>query len=90
MVTSMEFEQLRGRWTDVLDLLEREDRVAWMAFFDARLAGLEGSHLLLDFSDSRKFAAGHDYREARKQHRCALQRAIHTVLGVDLEVIERD
>lgn len=86
----MELEQLKDRWTDVLDLLEREDRVAWIAFFDARLAHLEGSHLFLDFLDSRKFAGGQDYHEIRKQHRFALQGAIHTVLGVDLEIIERD
>ncbi|MEK6648278.1 MAG: hypothetical protein AABY37_03075 [Actinomycetota bacterium] len=85
----MDIEQLRDRWTDVLDLLEREDRIAWIAFFDARLAGLEGSTLLLDFSDSRKFATGHDYGETRKHHRFALQEAIHTVFGVDLEVIEK-
>lgn len=89
MVTSMDIEQLRGRWTEVLDVLEREDRIAWIAFFDARLADLNSSTLLLDFSDSRKFATGHDYGETRKQHGFALKGAIHTVFGVDLEVVEK-
>lgn len=85
----MEIEQLRNRWTDVLNVLEHEDRIAWIAFFDARLARLEGSHLFLDFSDSRKFATGHDYAQTRKQHCLALQRAICTVLGIDLEIVEK-
>ena len=85
----MKIEQIRGRWTDVLDALERKDRIAWIAFFDARLAELVGSTLLLDFSDSRKFATGHDYSEIRKQHRLALEEAIHMVLGINLEVTEK-
>lgn len=84
----MEIEQIRANWTEVLDVLEREDRIAWMAFFDARLASIDGSILVLDFSDSRKFATAHDYGETRKHLYVSLQRAIHIVLGVDLTFIE--
>lgn len=84
----MDIDHLRANWVDVLDVLEREDRIAWMAFFDARLANLDGSRLLLDFSDSRKFATGHDYGDTRKNLHASLQRAIHTIFGVDLTVIE--
>ena len=84
----MEIEKVRASWADVLNELEREDRIAWLAFFDARLASLDGSTLLLDYSDSWKFATAHDYSHARKNLYPALQRAIHTILGVDLILIE--
>ena len=47
---------LRSRWNEVLDLLESNDRIAWLVFFDARLASFENNVLTLDFSDARKFA----------------------------------
>jgi len=89
MVAIVDIEQLRASWTDVLNLLEHEDRIAWMAFFDARLANLDGSTLVLDFSDSRKFATAHEYGETRKHLYFPLERAIHAVFGVDLTVIEK-
>jgi hypothetical protein len=88
MVTIMDIEQLRAKWVDVLNVLERDDRIAWMAFFDARLVSLDDSRLLIDFSDSSKFATGHDYGETRKKFYSALQGAIHTIFGVDLKVTE--
>jgi hypothetical protein len=50
----MELIELKGRWNEVLDELESTDRIAWLAFFDARLANLEDGLLTLDFSDARK------------------------------------
>ena len=85
----MEIEKVRARWTDVLDVLEREDRIAWMAFFDARLASLDGSTLVLDYSDTRKFASGHEYDHLRKNLYPALQRAIHSIFGVELVLMEK-
>ena len=34
---------LRSRWNEVLDLLESNDRIAWLVFFDARLASFENN-----------------------------------------------
>ena len=34
----MELREIRDRWNDVLDALLATDRIAWLAFFDARLA----------------------------------------------------
>ena len=85
----MEIEIVRARWTDVLEVLERENRIAWMAFFDARLVSLDGSTLVLDYSDSGKFATGHDYGQTRQNLYPALQRAIHTIFGVELILIEK-
>lgn len=84
----MDLSLLRSRWSDVLNLLEREDRMAWLAFFDARLARIENQTLYLDFSDSRKFPGNLEYGHIRDSHRLALQRAIRTTLGVDLEVVD--
>ena len=84
----MELSQVRNRWNEVLDLLEKEDRMAWIAFFDARLAQLKENTLHLDFSDSRKFAAHHDYVESREKHLRSLQNAIHSIFGIHLEISE--
>ena len=51
---SMEIEQIRSRWNDVLDTLESHNRIAWIAYFDARLISFEDGLLTLDFSDSLK------------------------------------
>lgn len=88
MVMSMELSLLRTRWSDVLDNLEKVDRIAWLAFFDARLARVENQILYLDFSDSRKFSGNFEYEDIRRNHRLALQEAIKETLGVDLEVAD--
>ena len=84
----MTLDELRGRWNDILDLLERTDRIAWMAFFDARLASLENSELLLDFSDARKFGGAHEYAPVRARHIELLETAIRDVTGQALKVAE--
>lgn len=85
----MEIEQIRGRWNDVLDTLESHNRVAWIAYFDARLISFEEGLLTLDFSDSRKFAASHEYSETRPNLKAALISSIHEVLGLTVEIREQ-
>lgn len=84
----MDLDLLRAQWSDVLDYLEREDRMAWIAYFDARLARLDGSTLHLDFSDSRKFAGNLEYENIREQHKIALEDAIRSVVGAKLQVVD--
>lgn len=84
----MDLSLLRSQWSDVLNLLEKEDRIAWLAFFDARLARVENQTLYLDFSDSRKFPGNLEFGHIRDSHRLALQRAIKATLGVDLKVVD--
>jgi len=84
----MDLSVLRSQWSDVLDYLERQDRMAWIAFFDARLARLEGSTLHLDFSDSRKFAGNLEYDSIRNHHKVALEDAIRAVIGIELQVVD--
>ena len=84
----MELAEIRQKWNQVLDLLESRDRIAWLVFFDARLASLENNVLTLDFSDSRKFASSHEYESIRPKHKESLASAIKEVLSVDLLIEE--
>jgi hypothetical protein len=85
---SSELNELRSRWNDVLDYVEKEDRVVWLAFFDARLASLDENVLTLDFSDSRKFGAAHEYSKSRERHKEILITAISRVANMDVKITE--
>ncbi len=87
--TPMELDQIRAQWNQVLDALESENRVAWIAYFDARLSSFENGVLTLDFSDCRKFATSHEYSETRPNLKSALQVAIKSTSGIDVEMIEQ-
>lgn len=85
----MELVEIRAQWNQVLDALESENRVAWIAYFDARLSSFENGTLTLDFSDSRKFATSHEYSETRPNLKSALVEAIKSTIGIDVEIIEQ-
>ena len=86
----MELDQIKQRWNEVLDLLLESNRIAWLAFFDARLISYQNNQLTLDFADSQKFANAHDFKQVRNPaHTQALIDAIKTVLGVTPAIIER-
>ena len=80
--------QVRELWNSVLDDLERKNRVAWLAFFDARLVSIEGNELRLSFVDAEKFSGSHNYSAARKpEFIAALEASISAVIGVELVII---
>lgn len=86
----MDLDQIKVVWNDVLDELLDFDRVAWIAFFDARLVSYEDNQLTLDFSDSQKFASPHDFKKTRNSaHTQSLISAIKSVLGITPTIIER-
>ena len=85
----MDIEQIRRRWNDVLDTLESHNRIAWIAYFDARLISYTDGVLALDFSDSRKFAASHEYSETRPNLKAALIASVEEVLGITVEISEQ-
>ena len=85
----MEFEELRTRWNEVLDALLAADRVAWLAFFDARIAGFDGTIVTLDFSDSRKLSNAHEFSEMRKKQDQLLISTIKEILCIDVEIAEQ-
>jgi hypothetical protein len=84
----MDLQALRSQWNDVLDLLETNDRIAWLVFFDARLKSFDKNILTLDFSDARKFASSHEYQAVRPKHKEALISAIKQVIHIDVEIDE--
>lgn len=88
MSTSLSLAELRGRWNEVLDHLESHDRIAWIAYFDARLAEFDGTTLKLDFSDARKFSGGHEYSPARVNLENSLKSSIQAVLDIAIEIEE--
>ena len=84
----MELAEIKSRWNDVLDLLERENRVAWLAFFDARLVSLNNNELKLSFIDAEKLSGAHNYDQLRKDsHRHAIYAAIEEVFGESIVII---
>ncbi len=85
----MEIEQIRSRWNDVLDDLESHNRIAWIAYFDARLISFQDGVITIDFSDSRKFATSHEYSETRPNLKAALIASIDQVLGLKVEIREQ-
>ena len=79
---------MRNRWNEVLDDLESHDRIAWIAYFDARLAEFDGVKLSLDFSDARKFSGGHEYSPTREKLENSLKTSIKNILNLDLRIEE--
>ena len=79
-MSSLDLHCFKERWNEVLDLLERENRIAWLAFFDARLVSFDNNQLKLSFVDAEKLSGAHDYSYVRKDsHRAALEAAIHEI-----------
>jgi hypothetical protein len=85
----MDLAKLRTEWNSVLDRLESIDRIAWISFFDARLAEFDGQTLKLDFSDSRKLSSAHEYSDIRARQIATLKAVVLEVLGIEIEIIER-
>ena len=88
MSPSLTLVELRARWNEVLDHLESHDRIAWIAYFDARLAEFDGTTLKLDFSDARKFSGGHEYSPTRGKLENSLKTSIQSILFITIEIEE--
>jgi hypothetical protein len=87
-MSQLDLPALKARWNEVLDLLEKENRVAWLAFFDARLVSLDNNQLKLSFVDAEKLSGAHDYSYVRKDsHRAALEAAITEIFGISVVII---
>jgi hypothetical protein len=89
MDLNLTLSDIRERWNEVLDQLERINRIAWLAFFDARLESFDNGRLTLDYSDPAKLGAGHDYSEARTRLAPQLQSVIRDVLGINVVIVEK-
>ena len=89
-MTEMNLTDLKSQWNQVLDAVLEIDRIAWLAFFDARLVSLEGAVLTLAWQDSEKFGGQHDFQAVRKpEHIAKLVQSIKQVTGSELEIREQ-
>ena len=89
MTREHSLQDFKSRWNEVLDSLERIDRVAWLAYFDGRLVSFEKGILTLDFSDANKFSGGHDYTKVRHERfRGSLERVLQDTFGEVIEITE--
>ncbi|MFM8751761.1 MAG: hypothetical protein ACKOEB_00995 [Actinomycetota bacterium] len=87
-MSQLDLPALKAHWNEVLDLLEKENRVAWLAFFDARLVSFDNNQLKLSFVDAEKLSGAHDYAYVRKDsHRAALEAAITEIFGISVVII---
>jgi hypothetical protein len=82
----MELANLKLEWNRVLFALEARNRVAWLTFFDARLAKLESGILTLDFSDPEKLSGSHSYADARSKFAPMLAEVIKEITGEEIEI----
>lgn len=88
MSNQLSLQEIKSRWNDVLDLLERENRVVWLAYFDARLVSFDNNQLRLSFVDAEKLSGSHDYTHIRKDsHRESLERACNEIFGQQIAII---
>jgi hypothetical protein len=84
----MNLAELKENWNEILDELERNNRIAWLAYFDARLVSIDNNVLRLSFVDAEKLAGAHNYSAVRKPElKAALESAISQVLGISLAII---
>jgi hypothetical protein len=82
-------EEVKGRWNEVLDRVLDHDRIAWLAFFDARLVEISERTLTISFTDVTKLGGDHNFSIARNpKHIALLVEAISEVLGLSLEIRE--
>lgn len=89
MNQSLTLSEIKQRWNEVLDVVERENRVAWLAYFDARLVSFDNNQLRLSFVDAEKLSGVHDYSAVRKQsHRDVLQQACAEIFEQQIDIIE--
>ena len=83
----MSLEEIKARWNEVLDEILRQDRVLWLAIFDARLSSFINGILTLDFRDPGKFASEHDFAYIRSAERLAsVEKIAQNILGLPVSI----
>jgi hypothetical protein len=88
-MSELTIDAVKARWNDVLDAVLETDRIAWLAFFDARLVSIDNEVLTLNFSDPQKFSGDHNFSMARNpRHIALLQKKFAEIFGVTVEVRE--
>ena len=88
-MSDLTIDVIKARWNDVLDAVLDRDRIAWLAFFDARLVSVENLVITISFADVVKLGGDHNFSMARNpKHLALLQEEIANVFGAQFEVHE--
>jgi hypothetical protein len=88
-MSELTIDQVKARWNEVLDSMLDLDRIAWLAFFDARIVSVESGVITINFSDPQKFGGDHNFSMARNpRHLALLTESIESVFGTPFEVRE--
>lgn len=88
-MSPLTLDEIKVRWNEVLDGVLVEDRISWLAFFDARLVSFENGVLTIDFKDVKKLAGDHDFSIARNpKHLTMLHMQILRVFGAEIRIEE--
>jgi hypothetical protein len=88
-MSDLTIESIKARWNEVLDAVLDTDRIAWLAFFDARIVAVEDGVITIDFSDPQKFSGDHNFSMARNpRHLALLHQKIEEVFKEPLGVRE--
>lgn len=88
-MSELTIDLVKARWNEVLDAVLEVDRIAWLAFFDARIASVHSNVITINFADPQKFSGDHNFSMARNpRHLDLLHEKIVEVFGQPLEVRE--
>ena len=88
-MSDLAIADIKARWNEVLDAVLETDRIAWLAFFDARLVSIADGVLTINFSDPAKFSGDHNFSMARNpRHLQLLQEKFLAIFGFPVEVHE--
>ncbi len=88
-MSELTIESVKARWNEVLDALLESDRIAWLAFFDARIVSVAAGIITISFSDVSKLGGDHNFRMARNpKYLLLLQAKIESIFGQPFEVLE--
>ena len=89
MNVNITLEEVKSRWNDVLDHLLAENRIAWLAYFDARITSVTEDSIHLSFVDVEKLGNPHNYRPARSDNvKAALKASLAEVFQREFEIVE--
>ena len=68
-MSELSIAEVKSRWNEVLDAVLEVDRIAWLAFFDARIVAVDSGVLTINFSDAQKFGGRSEERRVGKECR---------------------
>ena len=88
-MNALTLDGINARWNEVLDAVLERDRIAWLAFFDARIVSVDSEVLKINIVYSQKFSGDHNFSIARNpRHLALLEEMIQQVFQEKLQVQE--